>query len=89
MLYMPPYLFYILQLFDIVCFGLLKRVYNTQVKGQMRFGISYIIKEDFLLIYYIAYTQAITKKNMLSSFSAIRFVPFNLEYILSTLSPII
>ena len=55
----------------------------------MRLGINYIIKEDFLLIYYIAYTQSITEKNILSSFSATGLIPFNPDYILSTLGPIV
>ena len=55
----------------------------------MRFSINYIIKEDFLSIYYIIYTQAITEKNILSSFLATGFIPFNLDYILLTLGPII
>ena len=57
MLCMPVHLSYILQPLDIGYFSLLKQAYSTQVKGQMQFGINYIIKEDFLSIFYIAYTQ--------------------------------
>ena len=86
---MPVYLSYILQPIDMGCFSPLKQVYGTQIEGQMRLGINHIIKEDFLLVYYIAYTQAITKKNILTSFSATGFIPFNPGYILLTLSPIV
>ena len=55
----------------------------------MRFGINYITKENFLSISYIAYTQAITEKNILSSFLATRFDSFNLDYILLTLNPVV
>ena len=86
---MPAHLSYLLQPLDMDCFSPLKRLYSTQVKGQMRLGINHIIKEDFLSVYYIAHTQAITEKNILSSFLATGLIPFNPDCILSTLGPVI
>lgn len=53
----------------------------------MWLGINHITKEEFLSVYYAAHTQAITEKNIRSSFLAAGLVPFNPERILSTLSP--
>ena len=55
----------------------------------MRLGINHITKEDFLSVYYIAHAQAITEKNILSSFLATGLVPFNPDCVLSTLGPIV
>ena len=86
---MPAHLSHLLQPLDMGCFSPLKRLYGTQVEGQMRLGINYIIKEDFLSVYYIAHAQAITEKNILSSFLATGLIPFNPDCVLSTLDPIV
>ena len=86
---MPAHLSHILQPLDVGCFSPLKQAYGTQVEGQMRLGINYIIKEDFLSVYHIAHTQAITEKNIFSSFSATGLVPFNPDCVLSTLGPVV
>jgi hypothetical protein len=55
----------------------------------MRLGINYINKDEFLRLYYPAHVEAITEKNIRSGFAATGLIPFNLDRILSTLSPVV
>jgi hypothetical protein len=48
---MPPYSSYLLQPLDVSCFSVLKRSYGALVQEQMRAGINYIDKDDFLELY--------------------------------------
>jgi hypothetical protein len=43
----------------------------------MRLSINYIDKEEFLHLYYPAYIQVRSEKNIQSGFAAIGLVPFN------------
>ena len=49
---MPPYSSHLLQPLDVSCFSLLKKAYGKQVESQIRAGISYIDKLDFLTNYF-------------------------------------
>jgi hypothetical protein len=55
MLYILPYLFYLLQLLNISCFLLLKRAYSYKVKSLIYYYINYITKLKFLLAFKTAY----------------------------------
>ena len=89
MLCMPPNLSYLFQPLDIDCFNPLKILYRKEIKGQIRLGINYIIREEFLSVYYQVYITAITKKNIRNGFRATGLVLYNLDQILFILNPII
>jgi hypothetical protein len=55
----------------------------------MRLGINHISKDEFLPAYYPAHAQAITEKNVRSSFLATGLVLFDPERVLSGLNPIV
>jgi hypothetical protein len=86
---MPPHSSHILQPLDVGCFSPLKVSYGAQIENRMRLGINHISKDEFLPAYYQAHIQAITEKNVRSSFLATGLVPFDPERVLSRLNPIV
>ena len=52
----------------------------------MRNGVNYIDKPDFLIVYNIARTEAITPAIIRSGFAATGLVPFNPNRVLSKLN---
>lgn len=47
-IYMPPYSSHLLQLLDVSCFNLLKRVYGGLIEVKMHLGFNHIDKLNFL-----------------------------------------
>jgi hypothetical protein len=45
---MPPYLLYLLQPLDVVCFSVLKHVYSHEIESLICHYINYITKLEFL-----------------------------------------
>jgi hypothetical protein len=86
---MPPHSSHLLQPLDVGCFSPLKVSYGAQIENRMRLGINHISKDEFLPAYYQAHTQAITEKNIRSSFLATGLVLFDPERVLSGLNPIV
>lgn len=86
---MPAHSSHIIQPLDVGCFGPLKASYGKRVESQMRLGINHINKEEFLSLYYAAHTEAMSGKNIQSGFEATGLVPFNPDYVLSTLNLVI
>jgi hypothetical protein len=79
------YLSHLLQLLDVGCFSVLKRLYRWQIEGFIQNRINYIDKQDFLEVYYIAYTATMNPANIYSSFAAAGLVLYNPERVLSKL----
>jgi hypothetical protein len=82
---MPPHLLHLLQPLNVGCFSLLKRAYSCQIEALIRYRVNYIIKEDFLPAFKAAYDNAITEKNIISSFRGAGLVPINENAVLSKL----
>jgi hypothetical protein len=74
---MPAYTSYILQPLDVSCFGLLKKVYGSQIEMKIRLGINHITKEEFLPAFLTAYRQVMIARTITSSFRAIGLMPFD------------
>jgi hypothetical protein len=74
---MPAYTSHILQPLDVSCFGLLKKVYSSQIEIKIRLSVNHITKEEFLPTFLIAYRQVMTTKTITSSFKATSLVPFD------------
>jgi predicted metal-dependent peptidase len=74
-----------LQLFNIGCFSVLKQLYRKQIERFIQNRVNYINKQDFLEVYYIAYTETINPANIYSSFATAELVLYNPERILSKL----
>src|SRR5579862_1985943 len=55
---------HLLQLLDIGCFGLLKKVYKKQVKDIIKNNINYIIKLEFLPVIKAAIKATFTLSNI-------------------------
>jgi hypothetical protein len=61
---MLAYLSHLLQPLDISCFAALKQVYNCLVEMKIDFGVNYIDKQEFLLLYQQAQAKALYKSNI-------------------------
>jgi hypothetical protein len=68
MLYILPYLSYLLQLLNIGCFLLLERVYSCKIKALICYYINYIIKLKFLPAFKVAFKQLFTLANICLAF---------------------
>jgi hypothetical protein len=67
------------------CFSVLKRLYGALVQEQIRAGINYINKDDFLELYVRARNQIYRPNTIQSGFRATGLVPFNPEEVLNQL----
>ena len=85
-IYMPAHSSYLLQPLDIGCFAVLKRSYRGLVDQQMRLGINYIDKLDFLAAYPEARVSAFQALAIKDSFAAAGLVPFDPQRVLSKLN---
>jgi hypothetical protein len=77
---------HLLQLLNVACFLLLKRLYGDKVSALARSRIYYINKETFLLAFKAAFSKAFTTENVYVGFRGARLVPHNLEVILLKLN---
>jgi hypothetical protein len=80
------HLSHLLQLLDIGCFSVLKRLYRQQIEGLIQNRVNYIDKQDFLEVYYTAYIETINQSNIYSSFTTTEVVLYNPEKILAKLN---
>jgi hypothetical protein len=62
------YLLYLLQPLDVGCFGLLKKLYDKEIKNLMRVYISYIIKVEFFAIFKNAFIASFSEANIREGF---------------------
>jgi hypothetical protein len=83
---MLPHSLHLLQLLDISCFTVLKRMYGRQIEGFIRTGLNYIDKPDFLTAYISARQESITPDTIRSGFAATGLVLFDPERVLSRLN---
>ena len=54
---MLPHSSHLLQPLDVGCFSVLKRLYRWQIERLMRNGVNHIDKQNFLEVYFTAYTE--------------------------------
>ena len=85
MLYMPPYLFHLLQPLDIGCFLPLKRAYGHQVETYIQLGRNHIDKLDFIKAFKPAHMAALNASNIRSEFAVTGLIPYNSQRVLSHL----
>jgi hypothetical protein len=74
---MPAYTSHILQPLDVSCFGLLKKVYGSQIEMKIRLSINHIIKEEFLPAFLIAHRQVMIARTITSGFRVTGLMPFD------------
>jgi hypothetical protein len=82
---MPPHSSHLLQLLDVSCFELLKKVYEKQVEHMIRHGTNYITKLEFLLAFRAAFEATFTASNIKGGFRGAELVSFDLETVISKL----
>jgi hypothetical protein len=82
---MPAHSSHLLQPLDVGCFSPLKRAYGDQINSLIRNHICHITKLEFLPAFRAAYDQAITEKNICSSFRGAGLVPHDPEVVISRL----
>ena len=85
-LYMPPHSSHLLQLLDVSCFVVLKRLYGKQIEGFIRAGLNYIDKPDFLTAFLKARKESMSINTVRSGFASTGLVPYNPERVLSKLN---
>ena len=86
---MPLHSSHLLQPLDVGCFAPLKRAYYKEIEGWSRYAKTQVKKETFLPAFYIAFSSAITKENILASFRGAGLVPHDLERVLSKLDVVL
>jgi hypothetical protein len=88
-LYMPPYLSYLLQPLDVGCFSPLKRAYSDEINSLAQYSTKKIKKEAFLLAFKAAFKKVITKDNICAGFRGAGLVPHNLEAVILKLDVVL
>jgi len=83
---MPAHSSHLLQPLDVSCFATLKRAYGRQIGHLIRDRVNHINKPDFLTVYNIARTEAMTPAIAGSGFAATGLVPFDPDLVLSKLN---
>jgi hypothetical protein len=83
-----PYSTHSLQPLDVRIFSPLSKAYSNKLEVflYISLGLSYIIKQDFFHLFFLAWGRALTCENIISSWKTIRIHPFNLEIILKKFS---
>jgi hypothetical protein len=72
-----------LQLLDVRCFSLLKRIYRTEIEKLIYTYIIYVSKEDFFSTFVIVFYIIITELNIRSGFRTTELVLHDLDYMIS------
>lgn len=85
LLYIPVYLFYLLQFLNIDYFAVLKYIYSCLITNQTRLEYNYIDKLDFLAEYSQIYSKIFKAQIIEPSFRAADLVLLDSNYILSKL----
>ena len=80
---MPAYSSHRLQLLNVGCFRALKRLYRAEIKKLIRLYITYVSKEDFFSVFYIAFYIIVIESNIRGGFRGAGLVLYNPEYIIS------
>ena len=62
------YSFYILQPFDVGCFGLLKAVYGKEIEKMMRMHFMYITKDNFFFAFKQVFFVSMGEENVQAKF---------------------
>ena len=68
---------YFFQLFDVNCFNLIKKVYNTKIEHLIQAHITHITKENFFPAFKKAFDATITESNIKGSFRGAELVPMD------------
>lgn len=84
---MPPCSSYLLEPFDIGCFGLLKTDFRKQNQQLIRNRIFYTRNGDFLASVYTAFKQFFYQRNILGEFGGSGLHSFNPEAVISQQDP--
>ena len=69
--------FHFLQLFDVGCFSLMKKVYGAEIEHLVWAHIIYITKEDFFPVFKKAFDATITESNIKGGFRGAGLVPMD------------
>ena len=75
--YMPVHSFHFLQLFNVGCFSLMKKVYGAEIKHLIWVHITHITKEDFFLVFKKMFNATIIESNIKGSFKEAGLVPMD------------
>ena len=74
-----------IQPLDVGCFGPLKLAYGRQIEIKMRAGRSHMTKEDFFPAFFVAFQEAMIKKNIQGGCRGAGLAPFDPETVISRL----
>ena len=75
---LSSYLSYLIQLFDIGYFSILKQIYSRQIKTFIKAYINHITKVKFFLVFVAIYKKLMIIENYQTGFCKASLVPFNL-----------
>ncbi len=76
------YSLYIIQLLDIDCFNILKRLYSREFEDLIKAYINYIIKTEFFIVFKTVHFNTMIFKNIQAGFRGINLILYNLQTIL-------
>jgi DDE superfamily endonuclease len=83
---LSPHSSYLTQPLDVVCFGVLKRNYRSELDVFIKVHITYITKTEFFIAFQEVYCKTMTKKNIKARFSSTGLVPHDPQAVLSKLN---
>ena len=61
---LPLHSSHLTQPLDVGCFSILKKRYGTQIEHFIKAQITHISKDDFLLVFKMAFLETISKENI-------------------------
>ena len=77
----PSHTTHVFQGLDVICFGLLKRIFNDERRKFEQQGYRTLKKEHFLQVYAAAHVHALTADVVKAAFAKTGVVPYNPEAI--------
>ena len=83
---MLSYLSHLLQPLDVGCFSLLKKAYLKRINRLSAVGYYYLIKEDFLPKFKVAYKAAFTLLTIKALFRGSGLLPLDPQAVLSKIT---
>lgn len=86
---MPAHSSHILQPLDICCFAPLKAAYRSEIDANIRLGIHYITKDEFIVAFKQSRPAAISTNNIKKGFSAAGLVPLDPNRVLEQLNTLL
>jgi hypothetical protein len=82
---LPAHSSHLTQPLDVGCFSVFKSNYSTEINSLVKANITHITKPDFFAAFQAAFSDTMTKENILGGFRGPGLIPLDAEAVLSKL----